>query len=933
MTAWDAKAEKLFIEHPIDEIKSISRSTTQDIENKKEELRQMVGAQYRDLIDAADTIVAMSDTAAKVIGTVSEMQEICRTIEHGSTTPTSRTGQENEPRFNKRFYGMAMKMKLLMDAPERVWSALEQNEYCNAATLFLVAEQTYQGLQNEKDAEFQRTFRSFPIISRQWSSISIFKKDILDRVKGSYKEVQDDAQVIGGLCAHVILAKIEAEEACQVFLDQRLNAIHSTLSQAFETPSSVQTEVCKVAKLVAVSMRQICTLFYPDIDMMEEKHKNKFKKFYTALQNLESSTNSVGDVTEQTMKTTVNVIRQATNVSVDAIPSKKFAAMCCEWLDRVAGETQKSLPQALRQVNSVKELTAIRDSVWDSLKNEYEKLESLVSALFVDTAEEFDGCYLDQMTQIIAKTRFEPWSRLMQSCFLDRAQVILSAQFQAVAKKASDAVYNICEDTSEDLCYDLSSSIWGAQQNHLALTGQTEIVGWESLPFLQQLSLHTSGYPENVASVIGQISQGLREILEGAQNLLTDSKPPNESAIFVEPLVVFERFGDSAIDIRRYMQTACEMFVDTFCTNISKKRQDLQKINDKEVLASENAQTLQELMQRALFLGRVCKALPDRCTEIETCIMLPAVTEHGRRHGRFLSKNLSDMPERLRNIRKHQKGRRPKNEHDGRLANIKNKCIEEYNNCHKLWAKHIASSHAARFSSRLATRDWQHLGVEKRVWFQHKVDEESESGERVQSVVKLPMQPSGFLITSLCAICSDINTAGGHAIGTPVLKYLASSFLEEVLESFKQIKEGDVSEDGFVQLYFDFSFLVDVLMGPMDKLEDSKLRASITDVLEMIKAGIDPIDLAVFAPLLDENKAKCYNRSVVLLGFLTASHQSHPGNNVRSTQSSSENHNLLALSDAAPRFPLLPLGGTNISSRGRIQRTRRDQHESYTFAY
>lgn len=57
---------------------------------------------------------------------------------------------------------------------------------------------------------------------------------------------------------------------------------------------------------------------------------------------------SVGDVTEQTMKTTVNVIRQATNVtlyiglcilyspfletkvSVDAIPSKKFAAMCRE---------------------------------------------------------------------------------------------------------------------------------------------------------------------------------------------------------------------------------------------------------------------------------------------------------------------------------------------------------------------------------------------------------------------------------------------------------------------------------------------------------------------------------------------------------------------------------------------------------------------------
>ena len=50
------------------------------IENKKEELRQLVGERYRDLIDAADTIVTMASSAAEVVGSVVKMQKLCNQV-------------------------------------------------------------------------------------------------------------------------------------------------------------------------------------------------------------------------------------------------------------------------------------------------------------------------------------------------------------------------------------------------------------------------------------------------------------------------------------------------------------------------------------------------------------------------------------------------------------------------------------------------------------------------------------------------------------------------------------------------------------------------------------------------------------------------------------------------------------------------------------
>lgn len=67
----------LFERYNTEEIRRIERKVRGEIEQKKEELRQMVGERYRDLIDAADTIGEMRQCSESVVQSIQDMHQYC----------------------------------------------------------------------------------------------------------------------------------------------------------------------------------------------------------------------------------------------------------------------------------------------------------------------------------------------------------------------------------------------------------------------------------------------------------------------------------------------------------------------------------------------------------------------------------------------------------------------------------------------------------------------------------------------------------------------------------------------------------------------------------------------------------------------------------------------------------------------------------------
>lgn len=67
----------LFETHGTEEIRGLERQVRAEIEHKKEELRQMVGERYRDLIEAADTIGQMRCCAEGLVDAVQATDQYC----------------------------------------------------------------------------------------------------------------------------------------------------------------------------------------------------------------------------------------------------------------------------------------------------------------------------------------------------------------------------------------------------------------------------------------------------------------------------------------------------------------------------------------------------------------------------------------------------------------------------------------------------------------------------------------------------------------------------------------------------------------------------------------------------------------------------------------------------------------------------------------
>lgn len=79
----------LFERYNTEEIRRIERKVRGEIEQKKEELRQMVGERYRDLIDAADTIAEMRQCSQSVVQSIQDMHQYCHKLKQGKATASS----------------------------------------------------------------------------------------------------------------------------------------------------------------------------------------------------------------------------------------------------------------------------------------------------------------------------------------------------------------------------------------------------------------------------------------------------------------------------------------------------------------------------------------------------------------------------------------------------------------------------------------------------------------------------------------------------------------------------------------------------------------------------------------------------------------------------------------------------------------------------
>ncbi|KAK1330884.1 hypothetical protein QTO34_008826 [Cnephaeus nilssonii] len=223
----------LFETHGAEEIRGLERQVRAEIEHKKEELRQMVGERYRDLIEAADTIGQMRRCAEGLVDAVKATDQYCaRLRQAGSAAPRPPRDPQPQP-SREKFYSMAAQIKLLLEIPEKIWSSMEASQHLHATQLYLLCCHLHSLLQlDSSGSRYSPVLSRFPILIRQVAAASHFRTTILHESKMLLKcQAVSDQAVAEALCSIMLLEESSPRQALADFLLARKAAIQKLLNQ------------------------------------------------------------------------------------------------------------------------------------------------------------------------------------------------------------------------------------------------------------------------------------------------------------------------------------------------------------------------------------------------------------------------------------------------------------------------------------------------------------------------------------------------------------------------------------------------------------------------------------------------------------------------------------------------------------------------------
>ncbi|XP_014207402.1 conserved oligomeric Golgi complex subunit 1 isoform X2 [Copidosoma floridanum] len=174
ITDVDLDVKKLFENHTIKEIELILKQVQQELDRKKIELRTLVGERYRDLIEAADTISEMQQTSEEIVTKIVNVQEKFSDLHQQYLIGFNMDAQQRSiPKETSDISdSVVMQIKILMDIPEQIWSAIDDKNFLLATQLFLLAQHINYSLTFEVGDDLPI---KYPIVSKQWSIINQFK--------------------------------------------------------------------------------------------------------------------------------------------------------------------------------------------------------------------------------------------------------------------------------------------------------------------------------------------------------------------------------------------------------------------------------------------------------------------------------------------------------------------------------------------------------------------------------------------------------------------------------------------------------------------------------------------------------------------------------------------------------------------------------------
>ncbi|KAG7459572.1 hypothetical protein MATL_G00212070 [Megalops atlanticus] len=890
----------LFERYNTEEIRAIERKVRGEIEQKKEELRQMVGERYRDLIDAADTIGEMRQCSESVVQSIQDMYRYCNKLKQGKGPAPANSKQESQRQSQEKFYSMASQIKLLLEIPERIWSSMEASQYLRATQLYLLCCHLHSLLGLEGGApHYSPVLARFPILVRQVAAAGHFRATILQDSKSLLRgRAVSDQAITEALVSTMLLEDSSPRQALADFLLARKASIQQLLNQP-QHGAGIKAQVCSLVELLVTTLYQAYAVFYTPPEGRLADPGLSCGLLFTTLESVTSTTAAgKGQKVLQEEVSAGSWCRYLPSSILDFQPALRTLAQPIQgeqlrdtlqqWIDTCKEDVRSGVSGLLVYVKSLKGLAAIRDAVWDLLSS-----ESISQ-------------HWSNVCQRLLERPLALWDDFLQQLFLERLQALTREGTEGVSSSSRQLLTSTLRELegqssrAAQFESDVASFLWAESPGDLVSDAAWVGVAQRGPHHRSGLAMKTQALTPCVQTFCAALDAKLKAQLDDLRHYLPAEKDGKEGA---EPRPAaggpsaFDRFTDAGVveDTLREHCLACVRDV------LARVRSELGVARGGPQSPRPPAQ-----LSSVLFMARLCQSVAELCPNLKQCILgkQGGVDPVGRgtpRQGRKLGKSGAKATE----VSPAQ----------AMWAGLK----EELQSCsmeaYRIWSSALSKELVRSFTGTLhADSPGAILGTSTN-WEELEIQEEAESGSSVTSKIRLPVQPSWYVQSLLFHLCLEVNKVGGHALPKVTLQELLKGCLDQVVSEYEKLTQRaqnkDVSfpmtQNRALQLLFDLRFLSATLsVRPEDsKPTRSSQEPRVQEVCDLLESYIDPFDLDVFTPPLNSNLNRLSQRTSVLLGLLTgAEKQFTPrGNSV----SSQEPYNILPLASSQIRFGLLPL--------------------------
>ncbi|KAL7304408.1 hypothetical protein TKK_0003206 [Trichogramma kaykai] len=748
--------EKLFQEHSIREIEQIQKKIQYESDRKQIELRTLVGERYRDLIQAADSIAEMKQTSECVTDKISRIQQTFQELQQKYLIGFKMDVEQYDPRKETSSISdsVVIQIKILMDIPEQIWSAIDEKDFLVATQLFLIAQHIKFSLSFEVGE--QDLTSKYPIVFKQWGIINQFKNLILTCCNDALLSVELTIQTAANcLAALVLLDGLNSA----TLLDRLISLRSQTLQSIFTSESdlSVKSRIKLGLTLLIETIPLIacCFIYHNDeTSGLVSLSINGIKDTdaYSMLSKLDFNTDLLNTFLPTITKTHKPFVQhELENLELSEVQEKM-----AKWLQWVKDVTRTEVTQLLNLITSIKGVYSIREE-----------------CLAIDIPDNWEFIW-----EIFAQPSINFWSEFFHPLLTERVKRILDHKMNVCSSNLKQTTSQVLNEVSsgEKSEADLRKFMWSDKPTKLDLS-RYSLLRMGTVDTKSPLLMKAKGYSPNVIKLCDRLDADLADVLNHLKQYLYEVEQSiglKDDLLAADIYLSANKFCDRG-EIQDYLQTISSRLVDDFVRYAKSNY-----VND------EPRSGAQEV--NVLVLARFLEAAPQQCTNLKECFAISRSTGIA-----LTSMKWQEIYDRL-------------GAESTAMWLIWAKCF----------AKRVAKHRQSRLLEQNTENLMGSMIVAE--WETIKIEEEAEEGKKITSEISIPYYLTCHVDSYLSAVNADLNKVLPHTIPKAAKNEMINAVAGELLDYFSTLAGNEsvkVRQRQAIQILFDVKYAT-LLMVPRE---------------------------------------------------------------------------------------------------------------------